>query len=580
VKESPENPPVYRNETPPTYGDGFGSFIEDWRNPKGYRAAIAAAAIGPLIAGVGVLVYFTGGTVFVWAHLMYVPIILSAAAFRVPGGIVAGLAAGLVLGPLMPLHAPTGTAQETANWTFRIGFFVLIGSLTGLIAKWLNEQLDRTRRQSLTDLQTGLGNLLSLQKTLSGILSAKKGPRGSMLLAVLDIANAQEAINTLGYRSAGALVPQIVERLRAINIPSLSLFRLPGQRFAIMAEDGELHEFIAQCKQILRLFEKPLYYEAIPVVLNPYIGIAEPDEGATDPDNVIQKASVAAHTAATRGTLYSTYSKKDDATSVETLALLGSLNEAIKNSELELYFQPKIEIKNNRVEGAEALIRWVHPTKGLIRPDAFIPQAEKTWLVHPLSLFAVRRGLDQLKKWEGEGLDLTVAINLTANNMQDRSFISELIELVRDYRIDASKLEIEITERTLVTDMDAVREALNSLKNMGASVSIDDFGEGHAKIDLLEMLPIDALKIDQKFIKNLNSSRLSKSVVPRVIEIAKELNVKTVAEGIESEEILAKLKDLGCDMAQGYYISRPLSEEDFSAWLKSPPWKVRSSLNT
>jgi diguanylate cyclase (GGDEF)-like protein len=552
----------------------LAAIIERWRRPEGYRAGISAAVILGLIIVIGLVVYWTGGTTLVWPHLMYVPIILAAAAFRVTGGIVAALAAGIVLGPFMPLDAVTGTAQSTANWLFRLAFFTLIAALSGLLFKWLNDQLDTLRRESIIDAQTGLPNLRHLQEALTGALSNRKHEDKPVLVAVSDVANAKDIINTFGYRSTERLAQQIVARLQEFDRTSLSIFKLPGPRIALLGRDMALHRFLENCKDLLHLFEKPLYFEEIPVILNLYMGVAQSEVHGVTADEMIQKASAAAQLAAAKQKAYLTYSAEEDAHSVETIGLLGSLTKAIENSELELYYQPKINIQQNKVEGAESLVRWIHPTKGMIRPDSFIPQVEETWLVHPLSLFAITGVLEQLRTWENADLNLKLAVNLTAQNIQDRQLITKFVQLVKDYGINPVNLEVEITERSLLTEMDTAAEVLNSLHNMGASISIDDFGVGFSTIHYIRELPIGAVKIDQSFIKDLTSSEFSRAVVRRIIEAAQDLNLKTIAEGVESKEILDMLHELGCDLAQGYYISRPLPGREFSSWLETSSWKL------
>jgi EAL domain-containing protein (putative c-di-GMP-specific phosphodiesterase class I) len=208
----------------------------------------------------------------------------------------------------------------------------------------------------------------------------------------------------------------------------------------------------------------------------------------------------------------------------------------------------------------------------------FIPEAEKTWLIHPLSLFAIRAGLDQIRRWENAGYDLKLSINLTAHNIQDRSLIVELINLIKDYGINPAHLEIEITERFLLTDMDTAVEVLNSLRNLGVEVAIDDFGTGYSTMNYIQKLPITAVKFDQSLIESLDSSKLSQSVIRNLINATKELNITTVAEGVENKELFDKLTELGSDIAQGYYVSKPLAENDFDLWLSSCPFTLNKSV--
>lgn len=548
--------------------------IEHWRTPKGRRAAIAALAIIILIGAVTGLVYSTGGTVFAWLHLMYVPILLAAAAFRVPGGIIAALIAGLTLGPFMPLYVPKGIPQEPLNWVFRIAFFVLVGTLSGLIAKWLNDQLDLVKRQSRFDLLTGLPNLLSLEERLQKVLQRKKDREQPVFLAILNIANIAEIVETLGYRSENSLIRQVATRLAGAGPVQDNVFKLHNNIFAFLSTDKGLDAFIEQCNWIAHLLKEPFLFENIPVSINMYFGIAGAEADAAKAHEAIQKASIAARIAESRRILSSVYSKEDDTCSVQRLSLLGTLNDAIKNAELELYYQPKVSMKGNTVVGAETLMRWHHPKQGMIPPDMYLPAAENTWLAHPLALFALEAALVKLRQFAEKGMSIKLAINLTAHNVQDRTMIAELVEMIKKSGVNAANLEIEIMERSLVTDMQSAAEALRSLKSIGASIAIDDFGTGYSTASYIQNLPVDAVKIDQSLIMNLGSSKLSRTLVGRIIEAARELGLTTIAEGVESEEIYNTLHDLGCDIAQGYYISRPLADHDFSAWLESSPWRV------
>ncbi len=548
------------------------SFIETWRKPKGYRAILAVTLIVLLIVSIAQLVYLTGGTAFVWAHLMYIPLILAAAVFRIPGGILAAFLAGLLLGPSMPLAVAKEIPQQTSQWLFRIGFFLLAATLSGIFSKWFNDQIDRVQTQALHDPQTGLPNLLSLQKFF--LHDPKNPPDLPVALAIINISNLQQIINTLSYRSASDICLQIAARLKKSTSHPVTFYRLQNNIYALTMPGIDLQEFISLCKKIATNLEAPFQYEEIPVIINMHFGIAMAHEPTSTACDIVQKASIAAHDAEKENLLYSTYTKSFDTSSVRRLSLLGTMKEALMAEELTLFLQPKVSLADKKIMGAEALIRWQHPEEGLIPPDLFIPEAEKTWLIHPLSLFALKAGLNQLKRWENKGYNLKLAVNLTSHNIQDRSLISELIDMIRDYGIDASKLEIEITERSLVTDIKTAADVLTSLKNIGAQISIDDFGTGYSSSSYLQTLPVDTIKIDQSLIANLTTSPLSASLVKHMLAAAKELKLTTVAEGVESEELFNLLKEMGCDIAQGYYINKPLSEKEFEQWLTNSDWKL------
>ena len=304
-----------------------------------------------------------------------------------------------------------------------------------------------------------------------------------------------------------------------------------------------------------------------------HIGIAQrPPGDSTGMTSLVQRARLALAAARDENRLCKMYDPAADHMNVERLSLLGSLYNAIENKELSLFLQPKIRISDRRVAGAETLIRWNHPERGLVRPDLFIPEAERTWIIHPLTLFAMKTVLRQIRYFEDKGWDLRLAVNLTAQGIQDRQLIDTFIGMIRDSGIDPAHLEVEITERILVTDLATASAVLHSLKDLGARISVDDFGAGHSTMRYVRDLPVDAIKIDQSLITTLLSSDFSRIVVDHIFQIAHKMNLVTIAEGVENEEILARLADFGCDYAQGYLISKPLPQEKFEQWLGGCQW--------
>jgi len=538
-----------------------------WRNPTGWTAVFVAGGIGVMIGLVTWLVYAGGGTVFAWLHLMYIPIILAAAFFQVPGGMIAALAAGAALGPLMPLSVAKGIAQQPMNWVFRVCFFTLVGLVTGQITRWLNAQIDKAERAAYIDSLTALPTMIAMERMFN-----QKIDQGRLSLAVISFSNLTEIITTLGYKCRPHLMLQIADRLRQ-GAAGTPLFRLTDRTFAILSAEPDLDTFIAMCQRVTTSLKEPFFYNYVPVALNMHIGVAQRQED--DPASMttlVQRARVALFSAREENKLCKTYDPADDHMNVERLALLGSLHSAIEQSELSLFLQPKIKIDSRRVSGAETLIRWNHPEKGLVRPDLFIPEAERTWIIHPLTLFAMRTVLRQIKHFEDKGWDLRLAVNLTAQSIQDKELIGEFIDMIRDSGIDPQHLEVEITERILVTDLATASSVLHSLKDLGARISVDDFGAGHSTMRYVRDLPIDAIKIDQSLITNLITSEFSRIVVDHIFQIAQKMDLVTIAEGVETEEILAKLKEFGCDYAQGYLISKPLPENEFEQWLADCQW--------
>jgi EAL domain-containing protein (putative c-di-GMP-specific phosphodiesterase class I) len=236
-----------------------------------------------------------------------------------------------------------------------------------------------------------------------------------------------------------------------------------------------------------------------------------------------------------------------------------------------LYFQPKINIKNNQIEGAEALIRWKHPEKGILTPFHFIPYAEKSNIITQIDRYVLKKAFEILKKWQNDNYfkEFVLSINISPNEFRQIDFIDNLKNLLNEYKINPQKLEIEITETISMQDIAYTVNVLNSVKNLGFKIAIDDFGTGYSSLNYLKKLPFDTLKIDQTFIRDLEKDRDDLIITKMIVEIAKVLKKQTVAEGVETKKILEIVKSLGVDIVQGYYFAKPLSEENFKKYVKT-----------
>lgn len=554
----------------------WDNLIEMWRKPAGVQALLMVAAISLLIGLVAALVYATGGTAFAWLHLMYIPVLLAAAFFRVPGGLLAAVIAGLLLGPFMPLFVANDVAQQTGNWLFRTLFFLLIGLFAGIISQILNGRLDRIKKQAYFDGLTGLPNLLALEAAVGEILADRDA---SVCLAMVTFANFAQIMDALTYRAADNLGLQIAGRLRQVNRFQLPVYKIHSTSFALVAPSRGLDEFVTDCEEILYQMQEPFVVEGVLVAVNMHCGVALLPRDAAEVHEGLQKASVAAHEAESRNKLCILYNSGNEVDRRRALALLGSLSDALKNEELALYYQPKVNVQTGFIEGAEALLRWNHPEHGLVRPDLFIPDAEKTWLVQPLSLFAVKAVIAKLQRLQGQGLALRLGVNLTAHNIQSSKFMAELNRMIDEADITPGSLEVEITERTLITEFDLAADVLTSLKNRGVSIALDDMGAGYSVIRYLQELPISSVKLDQIFMHDLLTSEFNQNMVRGMVIICKRMGITVVAEGIEDKEVSDKLRSFGCDLIQGYYVSRPLPEEEFDSWLQHCAWKLKTSDN-
>jgi len=349
--------------------------------------------------------------------------------------------------------------------------------------------------------------------------------------------------------------------------------RLGGDEFAILLPRLAASEHInIVIQKILKSLETPFFIENIPVAVEASIGIAlYPDHGI-NPDSLLQRAEVAMYAAKQSASIYAVYDPKHDQHSPRRLSLMGELRQAIDNNQLLLYYQPKIDLRTNRVNGVEALVRWQHPQHGFIPPDQFIAPAEQTGLIEPFTRWVLNTALRQCKDWHQAGLSLNVSVNLSARNLHNPQLPDQVADLLRNYSLAASQLVLEITESAIMIDPAHAMEILTRLSRLGAHLSIDDFGTGYSSLGYLKRLPVHEIKIDKSFVMDMGKNEDDTVLVLSIINLAHNLGLKVVAEGVENQLIRDQLTAFDCDAAQGYFWSRPLPPADLVKWLGESPW--------
>jgi EAL domain-containing protein (putative c-di-GMP-specific phosphodiesterase class I) len=308
--------------------------------------------------------------------------------------------------------------------------------------------------------------------------------------------------------------------------------------------------------------QKPFPVQGITLHVDASIGIAlYPGHGKTV-DQLLQRADVAMYMAKASGNGREVYVAQRDENSPSKLALIGELRYAIESDELLLHYQPKVHLRTGDIHGLEALVRWQHPMRGLMRSGEFVPIAENTGLIEPMTMKILRLALKQARRWQDEGARLSVAVNLSVRNLLDPNLPQEVAKLLGQCGVEPERLELEITESSIMSDPQRAREILIRLAAMGIRLAIDDFGTGHSSLSYLKQLPVHTLKIDKSFIINMTADENDLVIVQSTIDLAHNLGLEVVAEGVESEEVWNKLKLLGCDLAQGYWRGAPVPAED------------------
>jgi EAL domain-containing protein (putative c-di-GMP-specific phosphodiesterase class I) len=319
--------------------------------------------------------------------------------------------------------------------------------------------------------------------------------------------------------------------------------------------------------------------QKLPIEVSASIGIAVSPDHATEAEGLLRRADAAVQAARNLGGGASVlYSPECEPHDPARLALLGELRRALEGNELQLHYQPKIDLKTRTIVGAEALLRWPHARRGAVSPAEFVPLAEQTGLIRPLTRWVLDRAAGESCAWARAGRRLPVAINISARSLQDERIVDDIEEALLTHDLRGDRLQIEVTESAVMRDAGRAAEVLASLTGRGVAVSIDDFGTGYSSLGLLRKLPVQELKIDKSFVIGMKEEGAEDTAIVRsTADLAHNLGLSVVAEGVEDQWTLDLLSTFGCDQAQGYHIAKPMPSTDFVAWLSASPWRVIES---
>lgn len=441
-----------------------------------------------------------------------------------------------------------------------------------MISSRLDKQNAVLLHQSLHDPLTDLPNRNQLfDRLLEAIYHARRVNQ-PVALFLLELNHLKEINDTLGHLGGDDLLRQIGPRLHDSLHNTYTIARLEGSEFAILAPGLDPQHINTVARKIIQALEQPFIVDELELETGAAIGIALFPAHGNDPDTLFRQADTAMCLSKKHGHDYFIYSTETDPHSVEQLTLMSELRQAINNDELQLFYQPKIDLTTQKVTGAEALLRWFHPERGLIPPDDFIPKAEQTGLIKPLTKWVIAQAFRQGNEWNKQGMPLQIAINVSQRSLYDREIINQIADTMQQLRITSCTLDIEITETAIMAHPKQSMATLQMLSAMGIHLSIDDFGTGFTSLAYLKELPVDELKIDKSFVMSMLDDVKDVMIVRSIIELAHSLGRVVVAEGVESKEILELLQSLNCDTAQGFYMSKPLPAREFAQWLTSSEW--------
>ncbi|MGZ4764244.1 MAG: putative bifunctional diguanylate cyclase/phosphodiesterase [Ilumatobacteraceae bacterium] len=447
---------------------------------------------------------------------------------------------------------------------FAIGLALIaaFASILHRVRRQLDRQVLQALHHSLHDALTGLPNRTLLAERFEQALDAGRRDNHSSALLLVDLDRFKEVNDTLGHDVGDKLLTLIGPRLATVVPEIATIARLGGDEFAVLLPhvDG-LTMAIDVAAEVNHALSTPFEVEGIDLSVEASIGVVMSGIHGGDAASLIQHADVAMYVAKDQGIGVFAYRPDLDLHTPARLALLGELRRALESSDFELHYQPQVSLSSGEFFGAEALVRWRHPTRGLVMPNDFIPLAEHTAFIGPLTTRVLTIALTQVRQWLDAGHRIRVSVNISARNLADDRFVDEVIDLLDRHRVPTDLLGLELTESAIMAEPIAARQALMRLHEHGIHIAIDDFGAGYTSLSQLGSLPVTELKIDWSFVSTMDTDNGNGLIVRSVIDLGHNLGLRVIAEGVETEHVLSILADEGCDIAQGYLLARPLTPD-------------------
>ncbi|WP_455198965.1 putative bifunctional diguanylate cyclase/phosphodiesterase [Kaarinaea lacus] len=431
------------------------------------------------------------------------------------------------------------------------------------------EQQNALKKQALHDDLTQLPNRTLFIDRLEQAMLAANRNETYLTVLLMDLDHFKEINDTLGHHIGDLLLqqigPKIHQNLRSID----TIARMGGDEFLLLLPGSNEDHGIEVAKKILASISQPFLVDGHNLEIGASIGVAVYPTHADDANSLIRRADVAMYGAKSKQSGFNLYDPKDDFHNPGRLTLMAELRQAIELNQLCLYYQPKINIKENQCVGVEALVRWMHPEKGKLSPDVFIKSAEKAGTIKALTQWVLKEAINQAHQWNEQGFNIDISINISARDFQDPELLMLIEKLIADSSLDPSHLTLELTESAVMTDTKKAFDSLSKLDEMGIKLAIDDFGTGYSSLDYLKRLPVDELKIDRSFVVDMTTSKDDAAIVRSTIDLAHNLGLHVVAEGVEDQAALDLLKKMDCDTMQGYLTTKPLPAEKIPVFLSS-----------
>ena len=434
-------------------------------------------------------------------------------------------------------------------------------------------EVSSLRHQAMHDGLTGLPNRMMLFESLENAIENARAANSVLGLMLMDLDRFKEVNDTFGHHFGDSLLKQVAFRLRNQIDGDDFAARLGGDEFAvIIPRVKDSSAVAAMARRILGTLEQPFVIEGQVLEVGASIGVAFYPEQGFDARTLLRRADVAMYTAKQKQSGYSFHSEELESRKPDQLALVVDLRHAIERNELRTHFQPKLHMRSGLMTRAEVLVRWQHPQRGHLAPDQFVPLAERTGLVRGMTNWVLDHTIQQCRSWLDAGAPIHIAVNVSARSLLDQNLPSTVQRTLERWDLDPRFLKIEITESSIMADPAHALAILSMLQSMGVRLSIDDFGTGYSSLTHLRELPIDEIKIDKSFVIGMKRSEADAAIVRTVIDLAHNLGKQVCAEGVEDAATWKMLAELGCDLAQGFWIARPMPAEELMAWLVRTQW--------
>jgi diguanylate cyclase (GGDEF)-like protein/PAS domain S-box-containing protein len=422
--------------------------------------------------------------------------------------------------------------------------------------------------QALHDALTSLANRTLFHRRVSQLVNPRRRSDTRAAVVVIDLDGFKEINDSLGHAAGDQLLVEVSRRLEGALRTSDTVARLGGDEFGVLLPQvAEREDVVHAVTRMKTAIEEPVSLQGLSLSLEASIGIALYPEGGEDVETLLRCADAAMYHAKDEKSGWAFYDASHIRHGTPRVTLMSELRRALDERELVLYYQPKAVLADGEVHAVEALLRWQHPDRGLVPPDEFIPMAQQTGLIKPLTQYVIDEALRQCHAWLRDGLCLAIAVNLSARSLVDGNFPTQVAGLLDRWDVAPGLLEFEITESAMLTDPARTKLILGQLSGMGIRLSVDDFGTGYSSLSYLKRLPVNEIKVDRSFVMNMDTNEDDATIVRSTIDLGRNLGLDVVAEGVETEKVWDRLRALGCTAAQGYYLSRPVPAPELGRWL-------------